>query len=329
MINAAINAAKAIHELKIDSGFKWYIASISNIAKKQLEVDLLRNGCLEPIVVWNRTILDGHNRYEICVENSIPFTISYIHMQNKNEAIAWICTNQLLRQDINIEMRRYLIGKRYLLEKGIRGSKGSALKKAEYIDGPPRFFTEPNGTVKKIVSLRTRERLSKEYGMAVNTVLRCGTYANAIDAIISLAPNLAAKILTGELIISIKDTVKIARSEVDGIMAISTEIKSNPGLLSDSMAATKLLSKIKVRKGPPRKIRIGAIKEDPEHDPNADILSLALTVPSWTSSLGRVMEVAKMDDVSSCAVDKLYTPLKNLERMIRTMYHFLQGEQKQ
>jgi len=32
------------------------------------EANILKNGCYDPIKIWNGTIVDGHNRYEICTK---------------------------------------------------------------------------------------------------------------------------------------------------------------------------------------------------------------------------------------------------------------------
>lgn len=91
-------AEQRIYKLKVDSDFKQLIPPLSKDELQQLEKNILRDGCREPLCVWNNTILDGHNRYAICTHKQIPFTIRHIFLKNREEAIAWICANQLGRR---------------------------------------------------------------------------------------------------------------------------------------------------------------------------------------------------------------------------------------
>ena len=99
-------------KLKIDNDFKRLISPLSGEELCLLEQDPIRDGCREPLSVWNSTILDGHNRYEICTRLKIPFSVQRINLKNREEAIVWICVNQLARRDIAEETLKYLIGKR-------------------------------------------------------------------------------------------------------------------------------------------------------------------------------------------------------------------------
>ena len=102
-----------ILELKIDRDFKELIRPLFSEEYKQLEENLIADGCREPIIVWNGTIIDGHNRYEICTKRKIPFEIMEKQFASKEDAIIWICNNQLGRRNISEETRKYLIGKQY------------------------------------------------------------------------------------------------------------------------------------------------------------------------------------------------------------------------
>jgi len=36
-----------------------------------LAKNIIEDGCRDPLVTWNGMLLDGHNRYEICLKHSI------------------------------------------------------------------------------------------------------------------------------------------------------------------------------------------------------------------------------------------------------------------
>ncbi len=53
-------------QLKIDSEFQSLIPPLTPEELAGLEDSLKSEGCRDALVVWNDTIVDGHNRYEIC-----------------------------------------------------------------------------------------------------------------------------------------------------------------------------------------------------------------------------------------------------------------------
>ena len=59
--------------LKIDKEFKSLIRPLSEAEYLQLEANLIADGCRDPIITWKGFIIDGHNRYEICRKNRLPF----------------------------------------------------------------------------------------------------------------------------------------------------------------------------------------------------------------------------------------------------------------
>ena len=57
---------KGFRQLRVDPEFKNLIPPLRREEYRQLELNLVMEGCREDIIVWNDTIVDGHNRYEIC-----------------------------------------------------------------------------------------------------------------------------------------------------------------------------------------------------------------------------------------------------------------------
>lgn len=108
-----------MNELTIDPEFWKLIAPLSADEKALLQESILNEGCREPICIWNNIIIDGHNRYEICTVNHIPYTTKSFLFESRNDVIIWICANQLGRRNITEEIRKYLIGKRYEAERAI------------------------------------------------------------------------------------------------------------------------------------------------------------------------------------------------------------------
>ena len=61
--------------LKINTVYQNLIRPLSAEELHQLEENLLRDGCLDPIITWNGYIIDGHNRYSICQKHGIRFDV--------------------------------------------------------------------------------------------------------------------------------------------------------------------------------------------------------------------------------------------------------------
>lgn len=98
-------------ELIIDPEFKALISPLTARELKNLEDSLITDGCIDPLVVWNGTIIDGHNRYEICSSRNINFDVHEMNFKSRDEAILWILSNQLSRRNLNDFQRIELVRK--------------------------------------------------------------------------------------------------------------------------------------------------------------------------------------------------------------------------
>ena len=76
--------------LKTDKGFKNLIPPLHRQEYLQLEQNLIEDGCIDPIITWNGIIIDGHNRYEICHRQNIPFRVVSMEFECREEVVAWI-----------------------------------------------------------------------------------------------------------------------------------------------------------------------------------------------------------------------------------------------
>jgi hypothetical protein len=84
----------------IDPEFKALIPPLSAEERRTLEDNLLADGCRDAIVTWNSLIIDGHNRYEICTAQGIPYSTVGMDFDDRADAIIWIIRNQLGRRNL-------------------------------------------------------------------------------------------------------------------------------------------------------------------------------------------------------------------------------------
>mgnify|MGYP002813614194 CR=1 FL=1 len=57
--------------LIINQDFKNLLFPLSTDEYKTLTDSIVTEGCRDSIVVWNNIIIDGHNRYNICIDNEL------------------------------------------------------------------------------------------------------------------------------------------------------------------------------------------------------------------------------------------------------------------
>ena len=63
--------------------------------------------------------MDGVEAYQICHKRGIKFRIKRMYFLSREDAVSWICTQQLKREDLTEANRKYVIGKKYDAVKAI------------------------------------------------------------------------------------------------------------------------------------------------------------------------------------------------------------------
>lgn len=318
-------------KLKIEPKFKNLIRPLSTHEYQQLEYNIKREGCREPIIAWRDTIIDGHNRYEICTRLGIPFKVADIQFDSDEDAIAWICSNQLGRRNISEETRKYLIGKRYEAEK-IIGYRRNASGWNQYVanDGDDQSLDKYRPTGMRVhdssAGRRTAERLGDEYHLSHSTVEKYGAFSKAVDAIAQKEPSLAPMILNGKYRISHDNLVVLSKQS-------STELNRFIRRMEGESPPTHFVPYSKTRSNiksdepiVPAEPVSPSVKDMPEYDPDSEITSLMLTIPSWASSITRTKNKADLTVISDTARAKLENALCELQETISDMLDAIKEE---
>ena len=197
--------------LKIDPEFQGKIPPLTFEELNQLEANILRDGrIINPIIVWQGLIVDGHNRYTIAKKHpEIPFTVHEKEFASRYEAIIWICKNQLGRRNLTPEQKLFLIGKQYEAEKS---SHGEARKESHDENGR---FHRSSQTDNSGEAIKTCERIAEENGVSKATVLRASKYMKGVEIAESLIPGMREKILNKQVKVSKADMHRLARANYD------------------------------------------------------------------------------------------------------------------
>ena len=99
--------------MQVKKEFKELIPRLTEEEYSQLEANIIKDGCRDPLVVWNDTLIDGHNRYEICTKNNIKYKTVEKKFEDEDDVINWILLNQLGRRNLTDLQRKDIRGKLY------------------------------------------------------------------------------------------------------------------------------------------------------------------------------------------------------------------------
>ena len=94
--------------MNIDKEFQSLIPPLTAEEYAGLEESILSEGCRDALVVWGDTLIDGHNRYEICTKHGIPFDTVEMDFPTRDDVKLWMMRNQLARRNLN-DMQRISI----------------------------------------------------------------------------------------------------------------------------------------------------------------------------------------------------------------------------
>jgi ParB-like chromosome segregation protein Spo0J len=97
-------------QLTVDSEFESLLPVPNEQELAVLRESILREGCREPITVWKteddrRIIVDGHNRYKICLDLKIVPQIQTKKFASRDEAKLWMFEHQVGRRNLTDDQR--------------------------------------------------------------------------------------------------------------------------------------------------------------------------------------------------------------------------------
>lgn len=211
-----------LSNLKIDPEFSAQILPLSFEELQQLEMNMIRDGKLtDPIIVWNKTILDGHNRYNILRKHSfIEYEIKEMEFSSRQEALIWICNHQLGRRNLTPERRKYLIGKRYEAEKQVSQNRVN-----QYTSAKKNATDQNDPCQNKSGSHITRQRIANETGTSEGYVQRAEKYMNGVEAADEAAPGAREEILNGKIKAADREICAIAKAPKEQRPEIVAELR--------------------------------------------------------------------------------------------------------
>ena len=205
--------------LTIDPEFANKIPPLREEELEQLEENILADGVvINPLIVWDGVIVDGHNRYRILQKHpEIQFTTYEKKFTDRYAAIAWICKNQLGRRNLTPQQFKYLIGLQYEAEKcssNYNGNRFTSLDKSRCVQNEHTYKPE-----------RTAERIARENNLSGSYVRRAEHFAKGVDAAEKVAPGIKQEILSGSIKPTEKAVAAIAKAPPEERPALVQQLR--------------------------------------------------------------------------------------------------------
>lgn len=168
-------------DIKIDAEFAALIPPLSAEERQQLEENIVEHGgARDPLVVWSSkgtlTLLDGHNRYEICTRLELPFDVHEMRFGSRDEAADWMDRNQLGRRNLHPDAFTLLLGRRYNRTKQRAGRPTKS---------------DQNDRI-------TAAEVAKQHGVSEPTLRRAGKFAEAVANVEKIAPGIGLDVVHGK-----------------------------------------------------------------------------------------------------------------------------------
>ena len=298
--------------LQIDPEFKRLSVPFSVEEERRLEKSLIREGCKDPIVVWNGCILDGHKRYEVCSYEEIEYETVRMEFATREEAIIWVCKKRMEALTPDDVMYKYLGGRRYACEKIKAQAIRKERRKQELETGiQPNTGTAPSG--------RVSIPLARELGINRTTIEKYGTFADSMEQIASKDPLMFDVICQGKAVMSYAKISHLAKSEVSKVVSTRRKFLKEEDTKMRRRAPCKKVEEKSGQKNEQERVILPlemGIKEMPAFDPDMEFRGLTLTIPTWMNAISRSRTKTNVEMVSESTKKQLAENLHRLEEQI-------------
>ena len=212
--------------LKIDPEFQSQIPPLTDDEFKQLEENILKEGkLLSPLIVWNNTLVDGHNRYAILQKHpEIYFSTMPLRFANREEALAWICKNQLGRRNLTPEQKKFLIGKQYSVEHRKPGGNGNNQYTATTQEAVQEELCQIDTIPPTSAEASIRKQIAERNNVSESYVVRSEKFMRGVETMEQMVPGMQEKILSGQFKVRDADMHRLARADFPNRKQIVHEI---------------------------------------------------------------------------------------------------------
>ena len=306
-----------LYLLNRNPAFERLVLPLNPIEYKDMEDEIKIHGGAKGVMVWGKTILVDYAYYDYCHKHHIPFRLIDVPLRSEIEAVVWICKNQLHRKSLTEEMRKYLIGRRSMADRDNNLQQYQKMEKNDDFQVMVMAKYAKYNTNKTVI----REKIAKDYNLVFMTVRKYESYTDAIDTIYRFCPKFVTEHLAGRMRMSIEKIEKLSSLPMDVMCRECQRWLSEPLQIKLGRKREKTQMALPVNKF--MELPPVSVKDMPVHDPDAELLSLILTIPSWQSSINRVKGAVDLRETSQETRLRLIDGLIKLNTTVFRMIRFL------
>jgi hypothetical protein len=192
-------------KLMIDPEFESLFPRLADEEFAALEESILREGCRHKLILWNGLIVDGHNRYKICMKHGRPFETTELERRDTRESvISWMIDNQLARRNLPEYERIELMAK--------KGDLIAALAKKKKMAGTNQHTSLPSNLTGGS-AIDTRNEIAKAAGVSTGTISKFKKIKE------QAVPEVIEKVRSGEVKIDVAAQVASLPKEEQAALA--------------------------------------------------------------------------------------------------------------
>ena len=210
--------------------------------------------------------------------------------------------------------------------------KGMITKECRrYLIGKTCGLLKDNRNAEELV-IDVYTRCGPEFGYTPASMKNLIAYARDIDHLYKIAPDVASIILAGQIKLSRKHISALAKMPLPDIRMVIDRLDSEKTPVALIFKEQKERPKIKGKRGRPKGYTpvlapCTSVKDIPSYDPDAQVMALSFTIPSWVSIVDKTFMNADFSAISLMARSKLKDELTGLKNITDAMITILLEEE--
>ena len=282
---------------EIDREFNKLRIPMEDKTWEVLEDDLLTNGCINPISIWNGIIIDGSKRYRICRKYGLPYEVNELDFASREEVIIWICRERMKDLQKTTSASEYIVGKLFITELAYRQAK-----------------------VKE--KMKLADELAEYRGVTRQTIYTYGDYVRFLDEIDEDEELFVDLVLQGQL--RFGREIKKRLKQMDKkerrhyILQMTKKFRNDSNNIRERRKKTTDEKAADAAREAAIPLNLN-VKEMPEYDPDTEVKGIIYTLPMWANALDSMIQRTKMELVTDEIKGYLKRGLRELSDHIETI----------
>lgn len=225
--------------------------------------------------IWDKRLLAEQDKMQLCMEMEIPTKVVEHTFATRQEARMWAMRYSLERRPMTEWWRYWLMGQLY--------NELQLMERSEPLEAMSLQKTKG-----------ARLTMMADYDLTGSTLSNYAFYARGIQRFFDAQEALAFKILQGEIQVSLNKMRTIVRLKEEPFRQVVQRFQGE-GDLSNPSRVVAILEEVAPSR---KKEKVASIKDMPEYDPEAEIMSLCLTLPIWTRQMERARNSSDFRKIS-------------------------------